>query len=114
MPTLQVEWKLDIGTILTLLTLAGTGAVWLFRRLNGLFGAIAEVQKDVAELKNGQGENATINKATRAEVDALSHRMTRLETCMELVVTGQITDPAIRGVARDVARRREGGQVGPQ
>ena len=110
---MKFDWTLNLGTILGVVSPLVV-AIWLSVR--GLYSNVEKLGEAVTRLESRMGdlekrlEDAAATADTiRRDVNQLSHRVTRLDTLVELMIPGSIADPAVRSLARDIVQVREQG-----
>lgn len=97
---MRIDWTLNLSTVITTLIFLATLGWAALRRIDNLFTKLDALQKKVDETSD------TVT-ATRKEVNTQGHRLTRLDTLMELMIPRVIPDASVRGVARGIAQERE-------
>ena len=105
---MKFDWTLNLGTIIGVVSPLIV-AIWLSVR--GLYSNVEKLGQAVTRLESRMGdlekrlEDAAATADTiRRDVNQLSHRVTRLDTLVELMIPGSIADPAVRGLARDIVQ----------
>jgi FtsZ-binding cell division protein ZapB len=99
------DFTIDLGNILTLLVLGGTSVGVIYRKVTHLFDQVETAVVTITGVKDDLKEIKRQTASLRQDVDLLAHRMTRLETLMDVMVPNTVNEPQVRNVLRESGRQ---------
>ena len=116
---MHINWTIDVGTVLAILVPVIGGGIAAVRQFvlylrtqvsDALVGiqrvseCVADLSEDVSGLKAQLIESSREARELRTESNIIGHRLTRIETLIEVMIPNAIEHPNIRSTLRDSVR----------